>query len=128
MDCAVVFSCQIKINTILKVFGNTFQSVYLCAWACMHMSAVPMDTRRGHQIPRSRNYMRLWGTMWVVGTKLWFSERTVRVFNHWVISSPWKIKIEIFVQDLSFLLGVEWEVLSTRVKCSATELYSQSLS
>jgi hypothetical protein len=53
---------------------------------CLCVRLVPTEASRGHQILWNLSYRWLWATKWVLEMEPGSSERTVSMFNPWVIS------------------------------------------
>lgn len=53
---------------------------------CMCVYLVPVEARRGPQIPWNWSYSQLGATMWVLGTQPWSNARAVRALDCGTIS------------------------------------------
>lgn len=88
----------------------------LIAWMSVHpMLTVPIDDRKGCQIPWNERYSQLWATIWLLETKLGLLQ--VSALDQWVISpapnrNPVKIKaasgFDIFSSTQLFMTTKRW--------------------
>lgn len=69
------------VTNILKTNNNNNKNV--CA---IHACLVPAEVRRGLPITWNWNYRCLWGTTWLLQTKLRSSVKGTSVLNHWVLT------------------------------------------
>lgn len=52
---------------------------------------VPMESRKGHQMPWNWSFEWLWVSMWILGTELWKSNKCAKSLSH--LFRPWVLHI-----------------------------------
>lgn len=66
-----------------------FLIIYICGGrVCVHVSVMPLKSRRGCQIPYCWNYRQLWAMLHGSGNPTLVSGRAVNALSHWAISPP----------------------------------------